>query len=171
VIPWGDTMCGPILRVLRVTRPSADLRDCFPGRFRELECAYETAHSFGQAVALLREAPFDLVLSDLDLPDGKGSRLIPCLLGTEASLFFSVEVEDGCWWLPGVVRGESHWGAEALRRHEFLRLLDSILVESTPPVPPPPDSQERSRGDAATREGEGPAWLGEWSISQPSRQV
>ncbi len=164
-------MCGPILRVLRVTRPSADMRGCFPGRFRELECAYETAHSFDEAVALLREAPFDLVLSDLDLPDGKGSRLIPCLLGTEASLFFSVEVEDGCWWLPGVVRGEGHWGAEALRPPEFLRLLDSILVESTPPAPPRPDSQKRSRGDAATREGVGPTWLGEWSISQPSRQV
>jgi hypothetical protein len=164
-------MSSPILRVLRVTRPSADVRGCFPGRFGELECAYETVHSFREAVALMRARPFDLVLSDLDLPDGKGSRLIPCLLGKEASLFFSVEVEDGCWWLTGVVRGESHWGAEALRPREFLRLLDSILVDSTSSASPGLDSQEQSRGGAALSEGGGPTCLGEWRISPPSRQV
>ncbi len=128
-------MDGQILRVLRVTRPGADMRRCFPGRFRDLECAYETAHSFREAVALLRAASFDVVLSDFDLPDGKGSCLIPCLLGTQASLFISIEVEDGCWWLPGVVRGESQWGAEALRPREFLRVLDSILVEGAAALP------------------------------------
>ena len=98
-------------------------------RLQNRGCECQFATSYGEAVAVLGKHRFDLVLSELGLLDGRASRLIPWLIGSDTTLFFCLAVEDDCWWLPAIVYGHDCWGAPALRRSEFLHLLDDLLQE------------------------------------------
>ncbi len=110
---------------------------------RGCECHFATLQK--DAEELLRKRTFDLVLSELRLQDGTGLQLIPLLVSLGTSLFYSLAVEDGCWWLPAVWHGQKCWGAPAVRSSEFSRVLDGVLQEilsgatasaGTPPPPP-----------------------------------
>ncbi|MBI1738717.1 MAG: hypothetical protein HYR58_05665 [Acidobacteria bacterium] len=106
------------------------------------------AHTLDEARAALRATQFDVVLSEMGLPDESAFPLIGLLEGTPATLFFCVGVHDGCWWLPALARGRRTWGQAALRPAEFARALAELLgtdalraVESVPnviPMPAPP---------------------------------
>ncbi len=87
------------------------------------------AKSLEEARAALREKEFDLVLSDIALPDGSAVPLLSLLEGTLATLYFCVGVRDGCWWLPALARGQRTWGDAALRPPEFAHALETLLGE------------------------------------------
>ncbi len=113
-----------ILLIGRDFRPGSQ----FLERLCRSGCACAVAKNLEEARASLLARPFDLVLSDMALPDGSALPLLDLLEGTPATLFFCVGVHDGCWWLPALARGRRTWGEAALRPTEFAHALDALLA-------------------------------------------
>ncbi len=78
---------------------------------------------------LRRSRDFDVILSSCQLPDGTGFGLIDRFEDLPLSLFLSHQVENGCIWLPGILRGVRCWGAAALKPQAFARLLGDLISE------------------------------------------
>lgn len=95
---------------------------------RGCECHFAT--SYRDACSLISRTQFDLVLSQYQLPDRTAFSLLDWLRGSTATLFFSKPVENGCWWLPMLVRGRECVGACGLRPGEFLDTLGKTLAYS-----------------------------------------
>jgi hypothetical protein len=74
-----------------------------------------------------RSHRFDLVLSSYHLPDGTGFELIDSFPVPPASYFLSHRVENGCIWLPAILRGVRCWGSAVLRPAAFIRLLADLI--------------------------------------------
>jgi hypothetical protein len=68
------------------------------------------ASKVGKVWKLTKSHNFDLILSNYHLPDGAGSELINRFPGLPLSLFLSHRIEDGCIWLPAILRGVKCWG-------------------------------------------------------------
>jgi len=76
---------------------------------------------------LVARASFDLVLCS---GRTKGFQLLlSAARRSSASLFRYLLVEDGCWWVPTVLRGESCTRAPAFRDAEFANALDTMVKE------------------------------------------
>lgn len=58
------------------------------------------------------------------------SPLIALLVGSDASLLFSVAVENGCWWIPTVRRGKNCLGTAALSQKSASPDIHEISEES-----------------------------------------
>lgn len=86
------------------------------------------AQSFSEAKDRLAAEDFDVVLSKLSLNGGTAYELRPLLVGRPTSLFYSLAVEQDCWWIPGVRYGTECLGEPALRPEDFFRAL--VLVAS-----------------------------------------
>ncbi len=82
-----------------------------------------------EGVALLGKQDFHIVVCELNTSEVYATRLISQLTGSNASLFFHLEVEDGCWWLPTVVTGQDCRGTPALRPKDFYPVLKELLRE------------------------------------------
>jgi CheY-like chemotaxis protein len=85
------------------------------------------ASTISEVGELSKSRNFDLVLSNYHLPDGTGFSLIDRFQHLPVSLFVSHPVEDGCIWLPGILRGVMCWGTAALQPRDFVRLLVDII--------------------------------------------
>jgi len=107
----------------------------FVSRLRQRGCQCWVATTYAGAQAALRSLDFDMVLSEMSLPDGSAFPLLTQLEGSQTSLFFSVAVHDSCWWLPALARGQRTWGQPALRPPDFSRALNEILAGITPDAP------------------------------------
>ncbi|HVB99451.1 MAG TPA: hypothetical protein VNJ12_09015 [Candidatus Dormibacteraeota bacterium] len=81
------------------------------------------ARSFEEAKARLCAEDFNIVLSKLSMNGGTAYELRPLLIGRPISLFYSLSVEQDCWWIPGVREGVECLGEPALRPDDFLQLL------------------------------------------------
>jgi hypothetical protein len=57
------------------------------------------------------------------------NRSFHCAIRSRTTLFYSQEVEDGCWWLPALRRGTNCFGAPAFRPSEFVTVLDETIEE------------------------------------------
>ena len=95
-------------------------------------CQYHFAGSLEAVKNLLRLWQFDVVLSTHGIPSYPIQALIGLLSGSSASLFSSLRVEEGSWWLPVLEAGKECYGP-ALTVGEFSRALDDlrrqILIE------------------------------------------
>jgi len=91
------------------------------------ECRFAT--SYKEVCALLGQQTFELVISEMHSMEGSALRMIPLLKGSSTSLFCSYPIEDSCLWMPIVERGQSCWGAPALRPNEIARVLRRALTE------------------------------------------
>lgn len=100
-------------------------------------CECHVATSYREAHGFLNTEAFDLVLSESSLPDGIAFRLLPWLVGSHTTLCFAVPVEDSSWWMPAIVHGRNCWGTAALRRSEFMEVLDELLLEVKSLAPAP----------------------------------
>jgi DNA-binding NtrC family response regulator len=131
-------------------------------------CECRFAASYQEACALLRKEGFDLVLSPIRLLSGSVFPLIDVLEGSGTTMFYSHAVEDSCWWLPALQKGQRCFGSPALRPSEFISQLDRIIEETQSggrmePTKQPPASEEppaakpaRSRdGDRVRRKAAG----------------
>jgi hypothetical protein len=98
-------------------------------RLENQGCICHLATTSQEACKLVGEQKFDLVLSQLELPDRTVYPLIDRLAGSPASLYYSQAVEDGCWWLPAIRWGKRCFGVPALRPSEFIGVLDKVLTE------------------------------------------
>ena len=90
---------------------------------RSCECHF--AGSLGAVKNVLRLWQFDLVLSTHGIPSYPIQKLVGLLSGSSASLFSSLRVEEGSWWLPVLQRGKECYGP-ALTVGEFSRVLDDL---------------------------------------------
>jgi hypothetical protein len=97
-------------------------------RFKRWACETHFASSNTQAIASVRDRPFDLLVSEFKLREGSSSPLVASLLGSNSTLIYSYPVETGCWWLPAVKNGLSCWGSPAMRPKEFMRFLEDFLT-------------------------------------------
>jgi len=93
-------------------------------------CKCHFAGTYRDACTLISQTAFDLVISQLELPDRTAYPLRDWLRGSTATLFFSKRVENGCFWLPMLVRGTEWVGAHALRPEEFKDMLGKALAYS-----------------------------------------
>lgn len=91
------------------------------------ECSFATSHQ--ESRWLLGTQGFDLVLSPIRLGDASLFPLIDLLEGSGVTLFYSHAVEEGCWWLPALRRGERCFGSSALRPSEFVSVLDEAIEQ------------------------------------------
>ena len=94
------------------------------------------AGSCNEACAVISQTSFDLVISQYELPDRTAYPLLGRLMGSTATLFFSISVENGCLWLPMLVRGKEWEGRCGLRPSEFMATLGKALTHSTRPETP-----------------------------------
>src|SRR4029077_3254709 len=91
-------------------------------------CKCHFASTYRDACTLISQTAFDLVISQLELPDRTAYQLLDWLRGSTATLFFSKRVENGCFWLLMLVRGREWVGAHALRPEEFKDMLGETLA-------------------------------------------
>ena len=92
-------------------------------------CAF--ARSFDEAKTRLAAEDFDVVLSKLSMHGGTAYELRPLLIGRPTNLFYSLPVEQDCWWIPGVRQGNECLGDPALRPEDFFRALVYIVGAPT----------------------------------------
>jgi hypothetical protein len=92
-------------------------------------CSCLRVHSYEQAHHLLGEETPDIVLSAIPPQPGAISSLTGRLTGSKASFYYAYPVENGCWWLPALHRGELCFGAPAMRPSKFAGLLDQVVEE------------------------------------------
>jgi len=95
---------------------------------RGFQC--EFASSSQEAASLIRTHGFDLVLSPMRLRNISLLPLIDLFDGSSVTLFYFHAVEEGCWWLPAVRRGERCFGSSALRPNEFVSALEAAMNEA-----------------------------------------
>ena len=79
----------------------------------------------------VREAGHAIILLDSTVTPGQRRLIAAELIGSRATIFYTFPVENGCWWLPALLRGEDCHGAPALRRKEFPQELKRILKGQT----------------------------------------
>jgi hypothetical protein len=79
----------------------------------------------------VRKGGFNLILLDSTVSPEQRKRLVSELIGSEVSIFYTFPVENGCWWLPTLRRGQDCHGTPAFRRNEFPFELERILRNQT----------------------------------------
>jgi hypothetical protein len=75
----------------------------------------------------VRNGAYNLILLDSTVLPEQRRQLASELIGSEASIFYTFPVENGCWWLPTLRRGQDCHGAPAFRRNEFPLEVERIL--------------------------------------------
>jgi hypothetical protein len=90
---------------------------------RNCECHF--AGSLEAVKDQLRLWQFDVVLSAHGIPSYPIQSLVGLLSGSTASLFSSLRVEEGSWWLPVLQFGKETYGP-ALTVGEFSHALDDL---------------------------------------------
>ena len=109
-----------------------------------LQCEWRHARSCEEALAVMEERTFRVVLSKFRLADGSGRRLIPAVQMTSAWLFLSFPVEEGCWWIPVIEAGRVSVKVAALHSREFRSALVKI-VKATVAGAPHESSTQRAK--------------------------
>jgi hypothetical protein len=85
------------------------------------------AAPLGLTAACVRNGGFNLILLDSTVSPEQRKQMAIELAGSDVSIFYTFPVENGCWWLPALRRGENCHGAPAFRRNEFPAELERIL--------------------------------------------
>jgi DNA-binding NtrC family response regulator len=80
-----------------------------------------------EAIELLQRRRFDVVLSGFLLTDGTAHELMAPLRGTDTTIFFSLAVEDSCWWITAMLQGQDRSEEAGMRPREFTMALDELL--------------------------------------------
>jgi hypothetical protein len=88
-------------------------------------CECHFAGSLEAAKELLQLWQFDIVLSMYGVPGFAIQSLVGLLSGSDASLYSSLRVEDGFWWLPILQFGKEYFGP-ALRAHDFAHVVGEL---------------------------------------------
>lgn len=92
-------------------------------------CRCRRVQSYEEAYRALEEETPDIVLSAIPPRPGAISSMTERLAGTEASFYYAYPVENGCWWMPALHRGEQCFGAPAMRPAKFTGVIDQVVEE------------------------------------------
>jgi hypothetical protein len=79
----------------------------------------------------VRKQLFHPVLLDSTVSAEQRRQLASDLIGSGVSIFYTFPVENGCWWMPTLRRGQYCHGTPAFRRNEFPYELERILRVET----------------------------------------
>ncbi len=112
---------------------------------RKRGCSICFASSKNEAMELLQDRQFDLILSEFMLSDGTALQFMSPLLGTKTTMFVSNAVENGCWWMTAVFKGQDRTQEPGMRPREFRIRLDEVLYDQFFPAP------TNSTGSSANR--------------------
>ena len=130
--------CKTVVTVLLV---GEEPREFFLSRqlFERSDCQCHFAKSEREIAEMLIATEFDIVLSTHRISGGSIHQLVALLSGSRASMFYSLRVEEGYWWLPVLRLGKECLGTPALRGGEFVYVLDQLLmrIKSTIAAPLP----------------------------------
>jgi hypothetical protein len=123
-----------VIRVLIVARNAhhaAVLLDWLAAR----GCAIFFSENCQSALRMLNEKQFDMVLSELVLPDGAADLFVESLARSRAEVFFTHTIEDGARWFRVLVGGKSHWYKTSLVSSEqfFVQLKCLLQVRVAHP--------------------------------------
>jgi hypothetical protein len=93
-------------------------------------CRYQCVSTLLEAVRMVREEKFDLVLNAIYGDRHDRGQLYDALCATRTTLLYSYEVEDGFWWILGLDKGRPCVGeVPAIPSSEFSRAIDLIVAE------------------------------------------
>jgi hypothetical protein len=93
------------------------------------DCQCHFARSQQEVTEISDLRKFDIVLSTIRIPGGSIHQLVDLLSGSRASVFCSLSVEEGHWWLPALRFGKDCFGTAALRGNDFVRVLDQLVQQ------------------------------------------
>ncbi len=117
-----------IIRVLLVCEREQDLLSCRQLLERR-NCQCHIAKSDQEIAELLKIWQFDVVLNTQRISGGNVQRLGTLLFGSHASVFYSLRVDEGYWWLPVLTVGKECFGTPAIRPREFIHILIQLLLQ------------------------------------------
>jgi hypothetical protein len=92
------------------------------------EISHATPHQV--TAEYVKRGGFNLILLDSTVPPGQRKELSTELVGSRTTIFYTFPVENGCWWLPALRRGEDCHGSPAFRRTEITFELERIFQDS-----------------------------------------
>jgi hypothetical protein len=117
--------------VIRVLLVAEEPREFYLSRqrFERSDCQCHFAKSEEEIAEMLIATEFDIVLSTRRISGASIHQLVALLSGSRASMFYSLRVEEGYWWLPVLTLGKECLGTPALRGGEFVHVLDQLLME------------------------------------------
>ena len=98
---------------------------CLSWHLERRGCRCWFATSAEKALELFHQYNFQLILGTSPVP--QATQMASLLGGSDCSVFYAYPVEQGCWWLPLMNRGQKCFGAPALRSSEFADVLDQEL--------------------------------------------
>ncbi|HEU5400580.1 MAG TPA: hypothetical protein VFU86_04435 [Terriglobales bacterium] len=78
---------------------------------------------------MLRNREFDLVLCPMRTRDGSLYPVMKLLEGSDTTMFYFHPVEQGCWWLPALRRGQLCFGSAAYRGKDFVIPLEEAITQ------------------------------------------
>jgi len=114
--------------VLLVCERAQDLFDCRQLLERR-NCQCHIANSEQEIAELLKTWQFDVVLNTHRISGGNVDRLATLLSGSRTSVFYSLRVDEGYWWLPVLMLGKECLGTPAFRPSEFVHILSQLLMQ------------------------------------------
>jgi hypothetical protein len=130
--------CRAVIKVLLV---GEEPREFFLSQqlLERSDCQCHFARYEQEIAQLLIATEFDIVLSTHRISGGSIHQLVALLSGSRASMFYSLRVEEGYWWLPVLTLGKECLGTPALRGREFVHVLDQLFmrIKSTIAAPLP----------------------------------
>jgi hypothetical protein len=100
--------------------------DALTRRLRQWGFRCHFAGTMWTAWLLLSLMQIDVVLSDMQLSDGTGVRMLGILAGLPITAFLCLPLESGCFWLPAIDAGKKCLGLPALRPSEFANELEEM---------------------------------------------
>jgi hypothetical protein len=121
-------MDAPVIKVLLI-RKSRSGHSPLTNRLSRHACECRLAISREEAGALLTSSSFDLVLGPIYLNGDSFYPMMELLLGSSSTMFYSLPVEYGSWWLPAVWLGRKCFGAPAIHHSKFVKVLDQTIGE------------------------------------------
>ena len=92
-----------------------------------LGCEFSFAATLRVSNEFLRKKHYDVLLLDSSVPPSLRRKLAEALAASEASIFQLFPVENDCWWLPVLRKGEYCFGAPGYRTKEFPAELARLL--------------------------------------------
>jgi hypothetical protein len=119
-------------------------------RLKQWGCNYEITSTFREALRAANYGRYDVVLSDIDLPDGGAHSWVSTLVRQTENLFFWLRLEHAGLWLPAIVHGKRCLGDPALRAGEFGCTLKGLVRERWSKISEAASSQQASLTRAST---------------------
>ena len=126
-------MDGDRVRVLLVGESEAEFSSV-EAHLHGFNCYCEFVRSWSSGAGVAPHGSFDLILYSVDMKDFQATAA--AVLHSSGSVFRCLPVEDGCWWVPTIVRGKQCVGASALRPNEFAQALDKLILLGSRDLPP-----------------------------------